>query len=110
MEKKLVHYSKENIFVDTEVSKRYIELTKKMEKIKKELEPLEKQLELELKETMEKLDKKEVVSGGIIAKLKASYIRNSVDTTRLKTEDIETYKKYLKQVEVASKVSISVEG
>jgi uncharacterized protein YlxW (UPF0749 family) len=109
MDKKIVHYNKENIFIDTDVSKKYIDLVNKIEKLQKELKPLETQLETELMTVMTKLGKKEVINSGIVAKIKDAYIRNSLDTTRLKEEDIETYKKYLKSTEVASKISISID-
>lgn len=109
MNKKIVHYNKENIFIDTDISKKYIDLVNKIEKLQKELKPLEKQLEKELKLTMEKLDKKEIVSNGIVAKIRASYIRESLDTNRLKEEKQDIYKEYLKQTNVESKINITIE-
>ena len=108
--KKLVHYKKNIITIDTDVAKKYIELTTKINKLKKELEPLELELKKEIIDIMETTNNDKITSNGIIATLKQSYIRNVLDTDRLKLEDLETYTKYLKTTNVASSLSLKIEN
>lgn len=110
MNKKLVHYKKNTITIDNDIAKKYIELTNKIAKLSKELEPIEKELKTELKDVMETTNNDKISSNGIIATLKQSYIRNVLDTDRLKLEDLETYTKYLKTTNVASSLSLKIEN
>lgn len=109
MNKKIVKYSKNNIYIDSEISKEYIKLIKQREKIESKLKPLEKQLKSELIETMEKLGETTFNSNGISGKLKSGYNRMTLDTDRLKEENIKLYTEYLKTSYVNSSVSISID-
>ncbi len=110
MAKKLVHYSNNKISIDKEITDKYIKLSKQLAKIEKELKPLEKQLKEELLATMELLQKTDYTINGIVAKYKKAYVQNKLDTDKLKTEDLTLYTKYLKQVNVKSSLSISIEN
>jgi hypothetical protein len=110
MNKKLVHYKKNMITIDTDIAKKYIELTNKIAKLSKELDVIEKELKIELKDIMEITNNDKITSNGIIATLKQSYIRNVLDTDRLKLEDLKTYTKYLKTTNVASSLSLKIEN
>lgn len=108
MNKKIVHYTKNVISIDSDSAKRYVELVTKINKLKKELEPLESELKKDLQDVMMKTDIMSVKSNGIVANLKKAYIQNKFDTTRLKEEDIETYNKYLKETNVSASLSLKV--
>lgn len=110
MTKKLVHYSNNKISIDKEITDKYIKLSKQLAKIEHELKPLEKQLKEELLATMELLQKTDCAVNGIVAKYKKAYVQNKLDTDKLKTEDLTLYTKYLKQVNVKSSLSISIEN
>ena len=110
MNKKLVHYSGNTVTIDSEKAKEYANLVNKIAKLEKELKPLQEQLESELKVVMEKLTEKHVTSNGLKVTLKDGYTRQSFDTTSFKEDNIDLYNKYLKSSEVASKISISLEG
>lgn len=107
--KKMVHYTKNIITIDSDSAKKYVELTSKINKLKKELDPLELELKTELMEVMEKIGETSVKSNGIIASLKKAYVQNKFDTTRLKEENIDTYNKYLKAVEVKETLKLSLD-
>lgn len=107
--KKMVHYTKNIITIDSDSAKRYRELTTKINKLKKELEPLETELKSELMEIMEKTGETNVNSNGIIANLKKAYIQNKFDTTRLKEENIVLYNQYLKETNVSASLSLKLE-
>ena len=109
MSKKIVHYTKNVISIDSDSAKKYVELTSKIEKLKKELEPLETELKKELQEVMEQLDTTSVKSNGIIASLKKAYIQNKLDTTRLKEENIVLYNMYLKETNVSASLSLKID-
>ena len=109
MSKKIVHYTKNVISIDSDSAKKYVELTSKIEKLKKELEPLETELKKELQEVMEQLDTTSVKSNGIIASLKKAYIQNKLDTTRLKEENIVLYNEYLKPTNVSASLSLKID-
>ena len=109
MSKKIVHYTKNVISIDSDSAKKYVELTTKIEKLKKELEPLETELKKELQEVMEQLDTTSVKSNGIIASLKKAYIQNKLDTTRLKEENIVLYNEYLKPTNVSASLSLKID-
>lgn len=108
--KKMVHYTKNVITIDSDSAKRYVELTTKINKLKKELEPIETQLKSELMKTMEELDTTNVKSNGIVASFKKAYVQSKLDTARLKEEDIDTYNKYLKETNVSASLTLKVEG
>lgn len=107
--KKMVHYTKNIITIDSDSAKRYRELTAKINKLKKELEPLETELKSELMEIMEKTGETNVNSNGIIANLKKAYVQNKFDTTRLKEENIVLYNQYLKETNVSASLSLKLE-
>lgn len=109
MNKKMVHYSSKNITIDTEISKEYIRIKKKILKLEKELEPIEGKLKTELRETMIKTDVKKFSSNGLEVSLKSDYIRNSLDSERLKKDDIQTYNRYLRPINVKGSLSIELE-
>ena len=109
MNKKVVHYSSKNITIDTEISKEYIRIKKEMMRLEKELEPIEGKLKKELREVMRKVDVNKFSSNGLEVSLKHDYIRNSLDTERLKKDDIELYNKYLKSTNIAGSLSINLE-
>lgn len=110
MNKKIVHRTKNVITIDNDSAKKYIELTTKINKLKKELEPLEKQIKKEMIDSMQELDITNVKSNGIIASMTHEYVQNKFDSTRLKEEDIDTYNKYLKTVEVKASLKLSIDN
>lgn len=110
MKKKIVHYQNKVITIDSDVAKKYKELTTKVDKIMKELEPIEEQMKTELKEVMEKVGETNVKSNGIIASLKKAYIQNKFDTNRLKKENILIYNQYLKPTNVSSSLSLKLDN
>ena len=109
MNKKIVHRTKNVITIDNDSAKKYIELTTKINKLKKELEPLELELKKEIIDIMNEIDTTKVSSNGIIATLTKAYNQNKLDTARLKEEDIDTYNKYLKTVEVKASLKLSID-
>ena len=109
MDKKIVHYSKDKIYIDNEITKEYIKLKKQQEKIESKLKPIEKQLKEELINTMEKLGKKDFSYNGINGKLKSGYNKTSFDSSKLKKDDLELYSQYLKTSYVNSSISITVD-
>lgn len=109
MSKKIVHYTKNVITIDSDSAKKYAELTSKINKLKKELEPLESELKTELMEVMEKIGETSVKSNGIVASLKKAYVQNKFDTTRLKEENIVLYNQYLKETNVSASLSLKLE-
>lgn len=110
MNKKIVHRTKNVINIDVDSAKKYIELTTKINKLKKELEPLELELKKEIINIMNEIDITKVSSNGIIATLTKAYNQNKLDTARLKEEDIDTYNKYLKTVEVKASLKLSIDN
>ena len=109
MTKKIVHRTKNVITIDNDSAKKYIELTTKINKLKKELEPLELELKKEIIDIMNEIDTTKVSSNGIIATLTKAYNQNKLDTAKLKEEDINTYNKYLKTVEVKASLKLSID-
>ena len=120
MDKKIVHYSKDKIYIDNEITKEYIKLKKQQEKIENKLKPIEKQLKDELINTMEKLGKKDFSYNGINGKLKSGYNKTSFDSSKfdvnlgkvlekLKEDDLKLYSQYLKTSYVNSSISITVD-
>lgn len=109
MNKKVVHYSSKNITIDTEISKEYIRIKKEMMKLEKELSPIEEKLKKELREVMRKVDVNKFSSNGLEVSLKSDYIRNSLDTDKLKKDDIKLYNKYLKTTNVTGSLTINLE-
>ena len=109
MDKKIVHYSKDKIYIDNEITKEYIKLKKQQEKIESKLAPIEKQLKDELIDTMEKLGKKDFSYNGINGKLKSGYNKTSFDSSKLKKDDLKLYSQYLKISYVNSSISITVD-
>jgi len=109
MTKKIVHRTKNVITIDSDYAKKYVELTIKIEKLKKELEPLELELKKEIIDIMNEIDTTKMSSNGIIATLTKAYSQNKLDTTRLKEEDVDTYNKYLKTVEVKASLKLSLD-
>ena len=110
MTKKIVHRTKNVITIDNDSAKKYIELTTKINKLKKELEPLELELKKEIIDIMNEIDTTKVSSNGIIATLTKAYNQNKLDTAKLKEEDINTYNKYLKMVEVKASLKLSIDN
>lgn len=110
MNKKLVHYSGNTVTINEESAKEYINLVNKINKLEKELKPLQEQLESELKVVMEKLTEKHVTSNGLKVTLKSGYTSQRFDTSAFKQDYKDLYDMYLKSSEVASKISISLEG
>lgn len=110
MTKKIVHRTKNVITIDNDSAKKYIELTTKINKLKKELEPLELELKKEIIDIMNEIDTTKVSSNGIIATLTKAYNQNKLDTAKLKEEDINTYNKYLKTVEVKASLKLSIDN
>lgn len=109
MDKKIVHYSKDKIYIDNEITKEYIKLKKQQEKIESKLAPIEKQLKDELINTMEKLGKKDFSYNGINGKLKSGYNKTSFDSSKLKKDDLNLYSQYLKTSYVNSSISITID-
>ena len=109
MDKKIVHYSKDKIYIDNEITKEYIKLKKQQEKIESKLAPIEKQLKNELINTMEKLGKKDFSYNGINGKLKSGYNKTSFDSSKLKKDDLNLYSQYLKTSYVNSSISITID-
>lgn len=109
MDKKIVHYSKDKIYIDNEITKEYIKLKKQQEKIESKLKPIEKQLKDELINTMEKLGKKDFSYNGINGKLKSGYNKTSFDSSKLKKDDLKLYSQYLKTSYVNSSISITID-
>ena len=113
MQKKIVHYSINNskytIKIDDEVAKEYIKLTKEISKLEKKLKPIETQLKEELKNVMEKVGANKYTTNGIVASITSGYVKSSLDTNALKTNDFELYSKYLKTTNVASSIKLGVE-
>lgn len=109
MDKKIVHYSKDKIYIDNEITKEYIKLKKQQEKIENKLKPIEKQLKDELINTMEKLGKKDFSYNGINGKLKSGYNKTSFDSSKLKKDDLKLYSQYLKTSYVNSSISITID-
>lgn len=109
MDKKIVHYSKDKIYIDSEITKEYIKLKKQQEKIENKLAPIEKQLKEELINTMEKLGKKDFSYNGINGKLKSGYNKTSFDSSKLKKDDLKLYSQYLKTSYVNSSLSITID-
>lgn len=109
MDKKIVHYSKDKIYIDNEITKEYIKLKKQQEKIESKLKPIEKQLKEELINTMEKLGKKDFSYNGINGKLKSGYNKTSFDSSKLKEDDLKLYSQYLKTSYVNSSLSITID-
>lgn len=109
MDKKIVHYSKDKIYIDNEITKEYIKLKKQQEKIENKLAPIEKQLKEELINTMEKLGKKDFSYNGINGKLKSGYNKTSFDSSKLKKDDLKLYSQYLKTSYVNSSLSITID-
>lgn len=107
--KKLVHKKLNELVIDKEVASKYIKLCKQLEKIQNELKPLEKQLKEELIKTLDLIGKTDFSSNGISGKLINAYIKNQLDTTLLKRTDLDTYNKYLKQVEIKENIRLEVE-
>lgn len=110
MSKKIVHYTKNVITIDSDSAKKYAELTSKINKLKKELEPLESELKKEIADIMNTINITKMSSNGINATLVKAYVQNKFDTTRLKEEDIDTYNKYLKAVEVKETLKLSLDN
>lgn len=111
MNKKIVHYSKVNnkIKIEEETLKEYIKLTKEISKLEKKLKPIESQLKEELKNAMEEIGTNKYNEDGIVASITSAYIKSSLDTNALKTNDFELYCKYLKTTDVASSIKLGVE-
>ena len=107
--KKMVHYTKNVITIESDSAKKYIELTMKINKLQKELEPLESELKKELMEVMEQLGETKVKSNGIIGSLKKAYTQNKFDTTRFKEENVLLYNQYLKETNVSASLSLKLE-
>ena len=108
--KKMVHYTKNIITIDSDSAKRYVELTTKINKLKKELEPLELELRKEIADIMNNINITKMSSNGINATLVKAYTQNKFDTNALKEEDINTYNKYLKAVEVKETLKLSLDN
>lgn len=110
MTKKIVHRTKNVVMIDNDVATRYIELTTKINKLKKELEPLELELKKEILDVMEEINTTKMSSNGIIATLTKAYNQNKLDTAKLKEEDIDTYNRYLKTVEVKASLKLTIDN
>ena len=111
MNKKIVHYSKVNnkIKIEEDTLKEYIKLTKEISKLEKKLKPIESQLKEELKKAMEEIGTNKYNGNGIVASITSGYVKSSLDTNALKTNDFELYSKYLKTTNVASSIKLGVE-
>lgn len=105
---KIVKTYKSKIIIDKSLAQIYIEKKKELEILEKEVKEIEDNLKLELLPKMEDMDFKNVISNGINASLVNSYTKCSIDTTRLKTEDPNTYNKYVKKTNVSSYVTLKI--
>lgn len=105
---KIVKTYKSKIIIDKTLAKTYIEKKKELEILEKEITDIENNLKLELLPKMEDMDFKNVISNGINASLVNSYEKCSIDASRLKKEDPDTYKKYVKVTNVSSYITLKI--
>ena len=105
---KIVKTYKSKIIIDKTLAKTYIEKKKALEILEKEIKDIENNLKLELLPKMEDMNFKNVISNGINASLINSYTKSSIDTSRLKKEDPDTYNKYLKMTNVSSYITLKI--
>ena len=105
---KIVKTYKSKIIIDKNLAKTYIAKKKEIEVIEKEIADIENNLKLELLPKMEDMNIKNDISNGINASLINSYTKSSIDTSRLKKEDPDTYNKYLKVTNVSSYITLKI--
>lgn len=105
---KIVKTYKSKIIIDKNLAKTYIEKKRELEVLEKEIKDIEDNLKLELLPKMEDMNFKNVISNGISASLINSYTKSSIDTSRLKKEDPDTYNKYLKVTNVSSYITLKI--
>lgn len=104
--KKIVHYKGMDVEINSDFASKYVRVAKKIDELSCLLKKMDEVLKPELISVMERLDKKQVVSNGISASMKCGYYKNTLDTKRLKNEDIDTYNKYLGTSYVNGSLSI----
>lgn len=104
--KKIVHYKGVDVEINPDFASKYVRVAKKIDELSCLLKKMDEVLKPELISVMERLDKKQVVSNGISASMKCGYYKNTLDTKRLKNEDIDTYNKYLGTSYVNGSLSI----
>lgn len=104
--KKIVHYRGCDVEINSDFASKYVRVAKKIDELSCLLKKMDEVLKPELISVMERLDKKQVVSNGISASMKCGYYKNTLDTKRLKDEDIDTYNKYLGTSYVNGSLSI----
>lgn len=104
--KKIVHYKGMDVEINEDFASKYVRVAKKIDELSCLLKKMDEVLKPELMGVMERLDKKQVVSNGISASMKCGYYKNTLDTKRLKDEDIDTYNKYLGTSYVNGSLSI----
>lgn len=105
---KIVKKYNSNIVIDKSLAKTYIEKKRELEILEKEVKDIEDNLKLELLPMMRELDKDKTLSNGIYASITSGYTKYSIDTTRLKNERPELYKKYLKETNVNEYVTLKI--
>lgn len=105
---KIVKTYKSKIIIDKNLAKTYIEKKRELEVLEKEIKDIEDNLKLELLPKMKNMDFKNVISNGINASLINAYTKSSIDTSKLKKEDPDTYNKYLKVTNVSSYITLKI--
>lgn len=104
--KKIVHYKGLDVEINEEFATKYVRVAKKIDELSCLLKQMDEVLKPELMGVMERLDKKQVVSNGIVASVRRGYYKSTFDAKRLKDEDIDTYNKYLGTSYVNGSLSI----
>lgn len=108
MKKKIIKYSKEKLDIDEIKLNQYKKIKKKIDVLMEEIAPLEEQIVNDLKEYMSANDKKKIDFKGIVATFTPAYVRSTFDSKSLKSQDIDTYNKYVKLQNINSSLSIKL--
>lgn len=102
---KLVRYSKDKVIIDVTLDKKI----RKFLQLQDELKPILSEIKEELVDIMEKTGNLNMsTSLGTKFKFKNGYTKSCIDTTALKNDNFDTYKKYLSTSIVSPTVSITL--
>lgn len=102
---KIVKYSKDKVIIDVTLDKKI----RKYLQLQDELKPILSEIKEEVMNIMEKTGNLNMsTSLGTKFKFKNGYTKSSIDTTALKNDDFDTYKKYLSTSDVKPSVSITL--